>query len=138
MSTLQFDLDEVRRVVLHAKTAPAHALWYGEALGPRVLLVKDEGIYLMSNGQPRDMLDGRPDALGAQSFVAYAKGYDPRLVTDPGMLHEQCRAAVGGDDFSEPLELAGFEEAIADPKTVGIALRVTRRDISIIVQQQRT
>jgi hypothetical protein len=38
---------------------------------PQIVFVKDEGIYLMSNGKPRDIVDSE------RSFVVYAEGYDP-------------------------------------------------------------
>jgi len=136
LTTLLFDLADVRRVVEHARKAPQQRQFYGEQLGPQVLLVKDEGIYLMSNGVPRDMLDGAPDELGAQSFVAYAHGYDPNVVTDGLELHMKCREAVGGDDFSEPLGLEGFETALADPTVTSIGLRVSDETIDIVVYER--
>ena len=134
-TTLRFNLDDVRRVVEHARHAPEQREFYGERLGPRVMLVKDEGIYLMSNGTPRDIRDGGSDQLGARSFVAYADGYNP-AGADPGELHMRCREAVGGDDFSEPIELEGFERALADPNVTGLALRVSTKTIDLVVYER--
>jgi hypothetical protein len=134
IATLRFSLDDVRRVVEHARRAADQREFYGERLGPRVMLVKDEGIYLMSNGLPRDILNGGSDELGAHSFVAYADGYNP-AGQDPGELHMKCRAAVGGDDFSEPIELEGFETALANPNVTGLALRVTPETIDLVVYE---
>jgi hypothetical protein len=136
MARLRFNVDEVRRLVAHARAAPAHAEYFGEQLGPRLMLVKDEGIYLMSNGQPRDMVDGLPDVLGNQSFVAYAKGFDPRPPADRMDVWEKARATVGGDDFSEPLELDAISAACASPATTAILLHVTKTRIGLIVEER--
>ena len=72
-------------------------------IAPSVLIVKDDGVYLMSNGKPMlvDLTHGK------RSVVAYAKGLDPSA--GYGVI----RAAVGGDDFSERLQVAAIREAIA-------------------------
>ena len=59
---------------------------------PGLWLVKDQGIYLMSNGLPGLLLTDR------HHYVVYADTYDPR--TD-GDVWDRSRAAVGGDDFCE-------------------------------------
>ena len=97
MTTLKFKKDELRRVVEHSANAPSHNMgWESDTPeGPAIILVKDDGIYLMSNGEPADIVKD------PTRFVAYARGYDPR----DGDVWEKCRAAVGGDDFAETIPL---------------------------------
>lgn len=117
-AVLDFNVDEVHRIVEHAKAAPAHMPHFGEAQGACVLLVKDSGIYLMSNGLPHD-----PVTPGARSrFVAYAKNYGPTA-------YAACRAAVGGDDFTEPFPLEEFALAIGGATHVRIV--VTEKSVHV-------
>ncbi|MFE2103134.1 DUF3085 domain-containing protein [Streptomyces sp. NPDC059468] len=94
--TLVFPLDRVLAAAEHAASAPKHRLSYEETEAqavPRLLWVKDGGTYLMSNGiRPTDT----PDETGTHNHVIYADGWGPG--TDP-------RPILGGDDFSEPLDL---------------------------------
>ncbi len=69
MSRLVFKADDLRRVVAHALAAPTHSEGYGGAKGD-VILVHDQGVYLMSAGQPRDLISEG----GVSSYVAYAQG----------------------------------------------------------------
>ncbi|KER03585.1 DUF3085 domain-containing protein [Photorhabdus temperata] len=69
-------------------------LWEAIAHQCDVLLVKDQGIYILSdNGS---MQNGK-------RLVAYARGYHPEK--DAGW-YERARAEVGGDDFAEKLGFA--------------------------------
>ena len=124
--TLTFDAQAVREQLDHAKTAHLHKLTmsdraelYGEhnmshqqpneeiTGKPGLWLVKDSGIYLMSNGNP-----GLPDTETNHNRdsllkVAYAKGYGP--LAD----YDTIRQAVGGDDFTEgTLNVEWFEAAL--------------------------
>lgn len=115
MTILKFKKDDVRRVVEHAANAPSHNMgWESDTPeGPAVVLVKDDGIYLMSNGKPADIVED------PTRFVAYARGYDPR----DGDVWDKCRAAVGGDDFGEtiPLDAAMIKSVLGgDELTVQI------------------
>jgi len=77
---LTFDAAAVRRIVEHALAAEHHS-GFDEATGapccvagkPALLLVHDDGTYLMSNGLPEDQADG-PDR---PPFVVYAEGWTP-------------------------------------------------------------
>ena len=72
MATLKFAAPAVLELLRHALAAPKHVSPYGEAdPGPGLFLVKDEGIYLMSNGKP-----GLPGG-NAPNKVVYAKVYEP-------------------------------------------------------------
>ena len=62
--------------------------------GGNMLLVKDEGIYLMAEkGAFRQ---------GRRLHIAYAEGFDPRL-TENEDWYEKAYLEVGGDDFGEVL-----------------------------------
>ena len=72
MATLKFAAPAVLELLRHALAAPKHVSPYGEAdPGPGLFLVKDEWIYLMSNGKP-----GLPGE-NAPNKVVYAKVYEP-------------------------------------------------------------
>ncbi len=99
MSSHIFDAVDVRRVVEHSITAKAQGgktIGYdsktGEAFtepvdAPAVMLVHDEGVYLMSNGQPRDV-------SGERSFVAYARGCHPFRDPIGASVHASLLGAV--------------------------------------------
>ena len=109
MANLKFNNTDVLRCVEHALAAPKHGKGYGdngEAV-PALFFDKDEGLYVMSNGEPRDPItttspNGKHQIEG--SFVAYAAGYDPAK-HDAGVLHDKCSYAVGGDYFGETIPL---------------------------------
>lgn len=61
--------------------------------GPGLLLVHDQGVYLMSNGTPREV-----DA------IAYAEGCDPKI-GEFDDWYGKSRELVGGDDFVEVLRI---------------------------------
>jgi hypothetical protein len=72
MATLVFAAPAVLELLRHAIAAPKHSSPYGkDDPGPGLFLVKDEGVYLMSNG--------KPGLLGenAHNKVVYAIGYEP-------------------------------------------------------------
>lgn len=98
---LIFDGAAVLELLTHAKAAPKTVSPYGmrENPGPGLMLVKDDGIYLMSNGEP-----GLPGTETANKVV-YARGYEAlpdTATTDERMeRYDKVRDAVGGDDFAE-------------------------------------
>ena len=76
MATLYFAAPAVLELLRHAIAAPEHDSPYGEKdPGPGLFLVKDEGVYLMSNGKPA--LPGEKVA----NKVVYANGYEPLTET---------------------------------------------------------
>lgn len=91
--TLVFPLAKVLAAAEHA-AADKHKLGYAETeAAPRLWWVKDDGTYLMSNGQ--DPTDTR-DADGRLPTVVHADGWGPG--TD-------ARSVLGGDDFRESIDL---------------------------------
>lgn len=116
MSQLRFNAQDVQRVCRHTLSAPQQmkqVVGYhptaSNASEPitvppsaaSVLLVHDNGIYLMSNGTPRDIISG--DEHTGRSFCAYAEGCNPDIDED---WWDTSRALVGGDDFGDTLPWA--------------------------------
>lgn len=94
MTRLVFDNGEaLRRLAIGTMKAEKFRIPYTDqdTSDKGVLLVKDEGIYLMNayaGGKP-------PNELGT---VVFAESYDP---TKDEEVWERSRQAVGGDDFGE-------------------------------------
>jgi Protein of unknown function (DUF3085) len=145
MGLLTFKADDVRRVVEHSINAPAQSerlVDYddaGKAITtpvdtPHVLLVHDQGVYLMSNGRPRDIVDAdatdrKDESINeGRSFVAYATGCDPEIDED---WYDTARALVGGDDFGEWLPWALDLKALIDAGAKTITLRFTSDSVEI-------
>ena len=131
MATLTFAAPSVLELLRHAVAAPKHTSPYSqEDPSPGLFLVKDEGVYLMSNGKPA--LPGE----NAANKVVYAKGYEPltekrRDGSDAwGERYEKIRAAVGGDDFAEFLPADSFKKRQPQDK-LSIRLSATKIDICI-------
>jgi len=70
--------------------------------GPALLFVHDQGVYLMSNGEPRLLTEG-----DASNHVIYAKGCDPS-VGEFDDWYGMSRELVGGDDFVEILPIPDY------------------------------
>ncbi len=115
MGMLSFKAADLRRVVEHSigNRQSEQLVDYdpsGKAItkpveAPAVLLVHDQGVYLMSNGNPRDIVGG------VSSHVAYAKGCNPKTDSD---WYDTAHALVGGDDFGETLPWAREIKALID------------------------
>lgn len=71
------------------------------------MLVKDDGIYLMSNGEP-----GLPGAKTANKIV-HARGFEAlpstAAIEERSERYDKIRAAAGGDDFAEFLPAKSFD-----------------------------
>ncbi|WP_455233589.1 DUF3085 domain-containing protein [Geopseudomonas aromaticivorans] len=139
MAILSFPLAEVRRLAEHADQCKEHAptfsqhydraFWKNPAadlsneqvyvnkgehldlskIPAGLWLVKDQGIYLISNGSPRLQAEGSDS-----SVVVHAKGYNPECDED---WYDAARSAVGGDDFVEFIPLEWIEHAEKAGKT---------------------
>lgn len=130
-AALIFAGDAVLELLTHAAKAPKHVSPYGLTAdpGPGLMLVKDDGIYLMSNGEP-----GLP-GTDTVNRVVYARGYEALPVDAPTeermVRYDKVRDAVGGDDFAEFLPAGSFERLTADGK-VRIELTDNQMTISIM------
>jgi hypothetical protein len=127
MTTLRFDSDGVRKIADHMMASKDWSKGFGEKGEPRpqIIFVKDEGIYLMSNGKPH--LPGTE----RQNFCVYAQGYDPNKDSD---VWDNARAAVGGDDFAEYISLAPAQlHVIQSGAPFRFSIKVTPKTLAILV-----
>jgi hypothetical protein len=94
---------------------------------PGLTLVGDHGVYLMSNGLP-PLQDPSPEI--SRSLVAYALGINPE---QDSMWLDAKRAAFGGDDGTEPIDLESIEAAIegAAPESY-LHMRIWPKGIEIL------
>ncbi len=129
-SVLRFDADGVEELMAHARSCDRHSMGFSERervygkgvwdpqpdeeeRAPTTLvLVKNEGIYLVSSGVP--YMPDPDDPKCAK--VVYAQGYDPTKA-DRMQVWDAARAAVGGADFSEYFDLDTFEAPLAAART---------------------
>ena len=136
-STLVFDGSAVLELLAHAKNAPKHTSPYGLTPnpGPGLMLVKDDGIYLMSNGEPN--LSGTDTV----NKVVYARGYEalPATASTEERIarYDKVRDAAGGDDFAEFLPAKSFSKLMPNGQ-VEIELSVDRMSILIVAPQAST
>lgn len=152
MATLSFNLKDVKELADHAKSSEEHSPVFAQILDPAyakdgtpkmseeemfrsgskhvdlkkvpagLWLVKDSGIYLMSNGNP-GLKDGdKPNK------IVYAKGYNPEVDED---VWERCRAAVGGDDFAEFLPVDWVDISEKEGKRT-FSIKMTTRSMSLV------
>ncbi|MBF6341302.1 DUF3085 domain-containing protein [Nocardia abscessus] len=97
--TLWFPLPKVLDLAEHAMAAPGHSRSPYDDPGPAVpslIWVKDQGIYLMSNGLPRQ--PGEPGTQEGRARVVYALDHGPGT----HWIHGEPL----GDDFAEYLDLS--------------------------------
>ena len=100
---LKFNLDRVKRALDHSRKDPNLRAPYGlgpDLEGPSLLLVKDQGVYLMANSKGDD-----------RDHVIYAHGFNPKTV-DPEILWDRSRAVMGGDDGVDALPEEFIEAGI--------------------------
>ncbi len=113
MDSLIFPGAAVLELLAHAKSSLEHSAGYGSEPnpGPGLLFVKDDGIYIMSNGKPAM----KSDDGKTRNKVVYAQGYEPpRTVQERGdedwdYQYEKIQAAAGGDDFVEFIPVKDLE-----------------------------
>jgi hypothetical protein len=100
MPTCVFKTDDVRRCIEHALNSTEWRMgWSEEPPAPALFFVHDQGVYLMSNGQPKDIItvNGKED-----THVAYAENCNPHVDED---WWDNSRDLVGGDDFAETISV---------------------------------
>jgi hypothetical protein len=126
---LHFDRVLVARLLAHAEAAETHSPTLDQLFTPAfqkepvigrmptnddidvtripagLMLVGDQGVYLMSNGKPC-----LPDPDGAPNLVAYAKEADPRGASDD--WYDVKLASFGGDDGAEFLSADVIRQAL--------------------------
>jgi len=131
MSKFLFEADAVWELLNHAKAAPQTVSPYGLTPnpGPGLMLIKDDGVYLMSNGEPP--LPGTDTV----NKVVYARGYEALPLTvsigERMERYDKIRDAAGGDDFAELLPATSFT-GLASGGLVEIGLTAARMTIRIL------
>jgi hypothetical protein len=120
-----FPIAQVREILEHSKASKKHKAPYGMGKGePGLWLVGDQGIYLMSNGDPGFL---RP---GGGAVIVYAEESNPdKMEFDE--WYGNKREIFGGDDGVEFLPLAMIERALSKPKAKFIKVNITPKSISI-------
>ena len=109
MPACVFKTAEVKRCIEHAlKSTDWKMGWSKDAPAPALFFVHDEGVYLMSNGEPGDLKNRSELGL----YAAYADGCDPDLNEDDWW--DTSRALVGGDDFAEVIPVTAEELRACD------------------------
>lgn len=103
MGQCHFKTSELKRCVEHAINSNEFSGGYDSDDSPKVqspglLFVHDHGVYIMSNGRPRDTVDNNDTTEGGNAHVVYAKYCNPNVDED---FWENARDLVGGDDFVE-------------------------------------
>ncbi|WP_426512879.1 hypothetical protein ACPPVO_20890 [Dactylosporangium sp. McL0621] len=124
-----FPLGEVLVLVEHAAAAPANAEPVAdEAPGPALLLVAEDGIYLLSNGLPQlDAAPGQPQVYGMRAV--YAEGCGPGT---PAAVRTAAIGFAGATLTGVPIPLAvlfRLRAATADYDLFTITLSATRATI---------
>jgi hypothetical protein len=94
---LYFPAAGVQRIVDHAYSSTDWGQGWEGRPRPQVVFVHDHGIYLLSNGEPPDLVSEET------SFIVYAEGYNPH--TDDDAL-TKANEAVGRDHFGEFIDLS--------------------------------
>ena len=123
---LKFKLSEVKPLVDHALAAQSHKPLSGGTPKPMLWIVKDAGVYLMSNGHPHLHDPAKPDEPDS-SLVAYADGHDPRKGNTWDADCEEC----GGDDFGEELcDAAEVKRAIDEGRRF-LKVAITPRQFKV-------
>lgn len=120
---LTFKVEEVRALIAHAEGSVMHFRPYEKAsknTPPGLLLVGDEGVYLMSNGEP-GLLNPRYTGKSREpkQQVVYAVECDPRTCSD---WYEVKVAAFGGDDGGDMIPLPGLVAAVERAGQTGAAV----------------
>jgi len=112
--TIAFSVEEVKELVEHVKGSKKFRKPYGEGEEyPALWFVHDQGLYLMSNGEPPQK--GEKEG---KLRVAYADGFDP----SKGEFEDWwdgAREIVGGDDFVEPIPVEDFEGVLSAAEKAG-------------------
>jgi hypothetical protein len=115
MPVLRFKAAKVKRCIEHAYAATEFDMGHENMtdeqfqelglepptdrtpVGPGLVFVHDRGVYLMSNGIPRDI-----EGVDSGSHVVYAEHCNPNTDDE---WYDNSRELVGGDDFAEVINI---------------------------------
>ena len=153
MARFRFKAADVEKLVEHVRQCEAHLPTFGQMLEPQyhkpgnevaegdfpraedidltkvpagLHLVKDRGVYLMSNGSPR--LPGDAE----YNFVAYAEGYNPS-VDAFDEWYDNARVYLGGDDFVEHIDVDWWDQFKSLGGGEHFDLDITEEKIALMV-----
>lgn len=126
---LIFKISDVDRCVKHALSGEKWGMGYEDIEpAPGLLLVHDNGVYLMSNANPGDFIPEKD-----RCYVSYAAGCNPDCDEN---FYEISRELVGGDDFVEfiPINenwlsmMANYDEIHVDitPEEISVSFAIAQ------------
>lgn len=128
MGVCKFKTEDLKRVIKHTLQSKEWSMpWSQEEPKPAILFVHDQGIYCMSNGIPRDVVDEK------SNYCVYAKGCDPRTDED---FYDEAHYLVGGDDFVEIFPVTESTLQRCDQFSE-VEIKVTARQISMTFKKPR-
>jgi len=133
---LRFKKSEVQVLLDHAKSATSHRDPYSNDRNapPALLLVGDDGVYLMSNGLPTLLADGTEGSASADSkaYIVYAEECNPETMAFEDWW-EVKNESFGGDDGVEFLEAETVEPGMDfDPEYFVIEMDSEQSEFSIL------
>lgn len=154
MATLTFDVAALTPLVAHALACTTRSPTYTMLVDPayrkdgvtlavgdrpkaedidctkipaHLQLVKDEGVYLLSSGNPRLM--DPADPTGQKSLVVYAEGMSPADGWEAWQI-------LGGDDFVEAIDLDFVKKAI-DAGATRLHVDITATELTLSFERER-
>lgn len=124
----KFKIEDVRARLAHSKSAKEWSKLYGidGTDQPGLWLVKDRGVYIMSNANPKELVNpGDPD--NSRCVVSYAEGHDPKKDEDWW---------VGGDDYVEIFSAEDLEPELTENVT-HVIFEVSDSTIKIVLEERK-
>tara|TARA_R110002095_G_scaffold126939_1_gene109998 strand:+ start:300 stop:698 length:399 start_codon:yes stop_codon:yes gene_type:complete len=120
------DLEALRAEIRAVQSATEHRAFWGEPVGPGLVLAADHGVYLMGWHK-------RPElAEGERYPVAYAKGLNPSA--DKGWYDKKVQI-MGGDDDAAFFDLSAFDLAM-EPDVVEFVIRVSANSYRTAIRRK--
>ena len=116
-------LEQLRSEIRAAQAATSAPQFWGDDVGPGLVLVGDQGVYFMAHCDRGKMPEGGWP-------VAYAKGCHPKLDAD---FYDNKRAIWGGDDGAEFFPLDDVI-GLLDPKIGEVVIKVSRTHFEILTR----
>lgn len=130
---LVFKGSDVRKLLDDSKKATERRQPYVgvvKGLGVGLILVKDDGVYLLSNSKLE-----KGEAPSQTGLIAYAKGYGSfDTVKNRGAHYEKIREAVGGDDFAEAMQISSSTDMLIQDG-MDFIVYLTKDQISIQIRR---
>jgi|TARA_R110002126_G_scaffold248949_1_gene391760 hypothetical protein len=135
MALLEFATPEVAQLITHAQTCTRFVRkWDGEVTHPGLILVVDQGVFLMSNGLDAAYIEeaGLPDTRRVQ---AYADGKSPQ---DDRNWMAEMKAIFGSYTGIYHLDIVQAAEQILDRGDPTLMLSVSNHAINVFDPTHQT